>query len=129
MGLWTVKIGSLEGLLLLPLLVIFRCVLCRKRLAGKKDVMDASGVALILIIDQHDGRRARSAFVAVIECLFEDGRVQTASRVMVMMIDKNVGVGENMDLVGKILEALLMRGHVEKAMGRIDLLNQKRAPA
>lgn len=78
---------------------------------------------------QHDGRRARSAFVAVIECLFEDGRVQTASRVMVMMIDKNVGVGENMDLVGKILEALLMRGHVEKAMGRIDLLNQKRAPA
>lgn len=29
---------------------------------------------------------------------------------------------ENMDLVAKILEALLLRGHVEEALGRIDLL-------
>uniref|UniRef100_A0A1J3HA90 Pentatricopeptide repeat-containing protein n=1 Tax=Noccaea caerulescens TaxID=107243 RepID=A0A1J3HA90_NOCCA len=65
-----------------------------------------------------------SLFRSVIESLFEDGRVQTASRVMMIMIDKNVGVEENMDLVGKILEALLMRGHVEEALGRVDLLNQ-----
>ncbi|KAL1209995.1 Large ribosomal subunit protein [Cardamine amara subsp. amara] len=65
-----------------------------------------------------------SLFRSVIESLFEDGRVQTASRVMMIMIDKNVGVEDNMDLIAKILEALLMRGHVEEAIGRIDLLNQ-----
>lgn len=65
-----------------------------------------------------------SLFRSVIESLFEDGRVQTASRVMMIMIDKNVGIEDNMDLIAKILEALLMRGHVEEALGRIDLLNQ-----
>jgi len=62
-----------------------------------------------------------SLFRSVIESLFEDGRVQTASRVMMIMIDKNAGIEENMDLVAEILEALLMRGHVEEALGRIDL--------
>ncbi|CAE6034488.1 unnamed protein product [Arabidopsis arenosa] len=72
-----------------------------------------------------DGHVPDSAlFRSVIESLFEDGRVQTASRVMMIMIDKNVGIEENMDLIAKILEALLMRGHVEEALGRIDLLNQ-----
>ncbi|XP_010529884.1 PREDICTED: pentatricopeptide repeat-containing protein At2g37230 [Tarenaya hassleriana] len=65
-----------------------------------------------------------SLFRSVMDSLFEDGRVQTASRVMTVMIEKNVGVKENMELVAKILEALLMRGHVEEALGRIDLLTQ-----
>ncbi|KAJ8647982.1 hypothetical protein MRB53_001005 [Persea americana] len=32
------------------------------------------------------------------------------------------GVTENLDLAHKILEALLLRGHVEEALGRIDLV-------
>ncbi|KAJ8424249.1 hypothetical protein Cgig2_007175 [Carnegiea gigantea] len=36
------------------------------------------------------------------------------------MLEK--GVNENMDLAAKILEALLLRGHVEEALGRIELL-------
>ncbi|XXG40289.1 hypothetical protein AAC387_Pa01g1048 [Persea americana] len=39
---------------------------------------------------------------------------------MYSMIEK--GVTENLDLAHKILEALLLRGHVEEALGRIDLL-------
>lgn len=59
-------------------------------------------------------------FRVVMEGLFNDERVQTASRVMKIMLEK--GVNENMDLAAKILEALLMRGHVEEALGRIELL-------
>lgn len=73
--------------------------------------------------------------------LFEDGRVQTASRVMKIMIEKLIeehkdlisktdvkeiiiekGLKEHKDMVSKILEALLLRGHVEEALGRIDLM-------
>ncbi|XP_058109990.1 large ribosomal subunit protein mL102 (rPPR5) [Magnolia sinica] len=61
-----------------------------------------------------------SLFRSVMEGLFDDERVQTASRVMNSMIEK--GVKENMDMVYKILEALLLRGHVEEALSRIDLL-------
>ncbi|CAF2070157.1 unnamed protein product [Brassica oleracea] len=53
---------------------------------------------------------------------------QTTSGVMIM-IDKNAGIEENMDLVAEILEALVMRGHVEEALGTIDLLNQNRHTA
>lgn len=56
------------------------------------------------------------------ESLFEDGRVQTASRVMKTMVEKDVK--EHMDLVAKILEALFLRGHVEEALGRSELLMQ-----
>lgn len=65
-----------------------------------------------------------SLYRSVMESLFEDGRVQTASRVMKNMVEKGVekGVKKNMDLVSKILEALFIRGHVEEALGRIDLL-------
>ncbi|CAA6666440.1 unnamed protein product [Spirodela intermedia] len=49
-----------------------------------------------------------SLFRSVMEALFEDGRVQTASRLMRSMIEK--GVRENLD------------GHVEEALGRINLL-------
>lgn len=59
-------------------------------------------------------------FRSVMVGLFDDGRVQTASRVMKTMIEK--GVKENMDMVQKILEALLMREHVEEALGRINLM-------
>ncbi|KAG6498413.1 pentatricopeptide repeat-containing protein At2g37230-like [Zingiber officinale] len=59
-------------------------------------------------------------FRSVMSALFEDGRVQTASRVMKSMIEK--GVKENMDLAHKILEALFMRGHIEEALGRINLM-------
>lgn len=59
-------------------------------------------------------------FREVMEGLFKDERVQTASRVMRTMLEK--GVNENMDLAAKILEALLLRGHVEEALGRIELL-------
>ncbi|XP_008807561.2 pentatricopeptide repeat-containing protein At2g37230 [Phoenix dactylifera] len=61
-----------------------------------------------------------SLFRSVMVGLFDDGRVQTASRVMKSMIEK--GVKENRDVVHKILEALLMRGHVEEALGRINLM-------
>ncbi|CAN7124423.1 unnamed protein product [Brassica rapa subsp. narinosa] len=53
---------------------------------------------------------------------------QTTSGVMIM-IDKNAGIEENMDLVAEILEALMMRGHVEEVLGPIDLLNQNRHTA
>nr|XP_010906524.2 pentatricopeptide repeat-containing protein At2g37230 [Elaeis guineensis] len=62
-----------------------------------------------------------SLFRSVMVGLFDDGRVQTASRVMKSMIEKGVKE-ENMDMVHKILEALLMRGHVEEALGRINLM-------
>ncbi|XP_011624278.1 pentatricopeptide repeat-containing protein At2g37230 isoform X3 [Amborella trichopoda] len=64
-----------------------------------------------------------SLFRSVMDSLFSDGRVQTASRVMYTMLDKDVL--ENLDLVAKILEALLLRGHVEEALGRIDLMLRK----
>ncbi|KAE8727870.1 hypothetical protein F3Y22_tig00005292pilonHSYRG00011 [Hibiscus syriacus] len=70
-----------------------------------------------------DGHLPESGiFKSVMESLFEDGRIQTASRVMKSMMEK--GVKEHMDLVFKIVEALLMRGHVEEALGRIELLMQ-----
>lgn len=59
-------------------------------------------------------------FRSVMVALFDDGRVQTASRVMKIMIDK--GVKENLDIAQKILEALFIRGHVEEAIGRINLM-------
>jgi pentatricopeptide repeat protein len=59
-------------------------------------------------------------FKSVMEALFNDGRVQTASRVMKSMIEK--GVTENMDMAHKILEALFMRGHVEEGIGRVNLM-------
>lgn len=40
-----------------------------------------------------------------------------------IMIDKNVGIEENMDLVVEILEVLMMRGYVEEVLGFIDFLN------
>ncbi|KAI4978756.1 hypothetical protein ZWY2020_015509 [Hordeum vulgare] len=55
-------------------------------------------------------------FQSVMAALFNDGRVQTASRVMKSMIEK--GITENMDMANKIVEALFMRGHVEEAIGR-----------
>ncbi|KAA8518744.1 hypothetical protein F0562_016482 [Nyssa sinensis] len=51
-----------------------------------------------------------------------DSMIEQASRVMKSMVEK--GAKENMDLVAKILEALFMRGHVEEALGRIELLMQ-----
>lgn len=65
-----------------------------------------------------------STYRSVMESLFEDGRIQTASRVMKTMLDKGVKEEQHMDLFGKILEALLMRGHVEEALGRIELMMQ-----
>lgn len=59
-------------------------------------------------------------FKSVMVALFDDGRVQTASRVMRSMIEK--GVTENMDMAHKILEALFMRGHVDEAIGRVNLM-------
>ncbi|MQL99769.1 hypothetical protein Taro_032497 [Colocasia esculenta] len=61
-----------------------------------------------------------SLFRSVMEALFDDDRVQTASRLMKSMIE--MGITENLDLVHRILEALLVRGHVEEALGRINLL-------
>lgn len=60
-------------------------------------------------------------FRSVMVALFDDGRVQTASRVMKMMIEKGV-MEDNMDMAQKILEALLMRGHIGEAIGRINLM-------
>ncbi|KAH9763567.1 pentatricopeptide repeat-containing protein [Citrus sinensis] len=54
---------------------------------------------------------ASSLWKSVMESLFENGRVQTASKVMKSRVER-------------ILEALLMRGHVEEALGLIDLLTQ-----
>jgi pentatricopeptide repeat protein len=59
-------------------------------------------------------------FQSVMAALFNDGRVQTASRVMKTMIEK--GVTENMDMAHKIVEALFMRGHVDEAIGRVNLM-------
>ncbi|KAM3317574.1 hypothetical protein ACQJBY_035339 [Aegilops geniculata] len=59
-------------------------------------------------------------FQSVMVALFNDGRVQTASRVMKSMIEK--GITENMDMANKIVEALFMRGHVEEAIGRVNLM-------
>ncbi|CAI9783181.1 unnamed protein product [Fraxinus pennsylvanica] len=61
-----------------------------------------------------------SLYRSVMESLFEDGRIQTASRVMKTMLEK--GLKDHEELIAKILEDLLMRGHVEEAIGRIDLL-------
>ncbi|KAL6629313.1 hypothetical protein ACP70R_029078 [Stipagrostis hirtigluma subsp. patula] len=59
-------------------------------------------------------------FKSVMVALLNDGRIQTASRVMKSMINKKVT--ENMDIAHKILEALFMRGHVEEAIGRVNLM-------
>ncbi|XP_044414546.1 pentatricopeptide repeat-containing protein At2g37230-like [Triticum aestivum] len=59
-------------------------------------------------------------FQSVMAALFNDGRVQTASRVMKSMIEK--GITENMDMAHKIVEALFMRCHVEEAIGRVNLM-------
>ncbi|CAD6252207.1 unnamed protein product [Miscanthus lutarioriparius] len=69
---------------------------------------------------QHGHLPSPALFKSVTEALFNDGRVQTASRVMKSMIEK--GVTENMDVAHKILEALFMRGHVEEAIGRVNLM-------
>ncbi|CAN6247519.1 unnamed protein product [Urochloa humidicola] len=69
---------------------------------------------------QHGHLPSAALFKSVMEALFNDGRVQTASRVMKSMIEK--GVTENMDVAHKILEALFMRGHVEEAIGRVNLM-------
>ncbi|XP_020599465.1 pentatricopeptide repeat-containing protein At2g37230, partial [Phalaenopsis equestris] len=59
-------------------------------------------------------------FRSVMVALFDDGRIQTASRVMKIMIEKEVK--ENQDIAQKIIEALLIRGHIEEAIGRINLM-------
>ncbi|PKA53043.1 Pentatricopeptide repeat-containing protein [Apostasia shenzhenica] len=59
-------------------------------------------------------------FRSVMAALVDDDRVQTASRVAKTMVEK--GVKENADVIQKILEGLLVRGHVEEAIGRIDLM-------
>lgn len=56
----------------------------------------------------------------VIESLFEDVRVQHARGVMKTMIAQ--GLKDHIDLVERIMVALLMRGHLQEAMGWIDLL-------
>ena len=62
-------------------------------------------------------------FKSVMEALLRDGRIQTASRLMRSMVERGVHLGENLvDLAQEILEALLVRGHVEEAIGRIELL-------
>ncbi|KNA18800.1 hypothetical protein SOVF_067460 [Spinacia oleracea] len=86
----------------------------------KSEPADAKIVLDSMIANDHLPDSA--VFRAVMEGLYNAERVQTASRVMKVMLEK--GVTENMDLSAKILEALFMRGHVEEALGRIELLMQ-----
>lgn len=61
-----------------------------------------------------------SIFRSVIDGLYSDGRFQTASRVMKSMLEKDIK--ENLDLIPKILETLLDRGHVEEVFDRLELM-------
>lgn len=61
-----------------------------------------------------------STFRLVIDGLYSDGRFQTASRVMKSMLEKDIK--ENFDLIPKILETLLDRGHVEEVFDRLELM-------
>lgn len=61
-----------------------------------------------------------STFRSVIDVLYSDGRFQTASRVMKCMLEKDIK--ENFDLIPKILETLLDRGHVEEVFDRLELM-------
>ncbi|KAJ9181573.1 hypothetical protein P3X46_009690 [Hevea brasiliensis] len=82
--------------------------------------------AYILLIKSYLRKVKPADAKTALDAILEDGHVpdssvvQTASRVMKSMVDK--GVKENMDLVAKIFEASLMRGHVKEALGRIELL-------
>ncbi|EPS72095.1 hypothetical protein M569_02663, partial [Genlisea aurea] len=63
-----------------------------------------------------------SLYGSVMESLFDDGRVQTASRVMKTMLEKNAATADHAGLFGKITESLFVRGHVEEALGRVEML-------
>ncbi|XBH54188.1 large ribosomal subunit protein mL102 (rPPR5) [Aegilops tauschii subsp. strangulata] len=84
----------------------------------KNEPADAKTALDSMMVHGHLPRPA--LFQSVMVSLFNDGRVQTASRVMKSMIEK--GVTENMDMAHMILEALFMRGHVEEAIGRVNLM-------
>ncbi|CAN4098115.1 unnamed protein product [Withania somnifera] len=96
--------------------IAFNNLVCGHSREGVPD----SAFELLKIIGRRKVLSDGISHKSVMESLMGDGRVQTASRVMKIMLKK--GVKEHMDLISTILEALLMRGHVEEALGRIELL-------
>lgn len=109
-------------------------IMLRRKIASEKSAFDSlvqsyltkkdSGEAKVVLDSMIENGHLPDSplYRSVMESLFEDGRVQTASRVMKIMLEK--GVTDHHDLIFKILEALFMRGHVEEALGRIELMMQ-----
>lgn len=64
-----------------------------------------------------------STFHMLIDSLFRNGRVQAASRVMKIMLEKDVR--QDIDISTKVLIALICQGLVEEAFERIELLYEK----
>ncbi|KMZ65236.1 putative Pentatricopeptide repeat-containing protein [Zostera marina] len=97
-------------------------VMLVESLLKKGDPAEAKTVLDSMI--EHGHTPNSSLFLSVMSKLFDDGRVQTASRVMKLMVEKGLA-SKSIDMVDKILESLFMRGHIEEAIGRVNLLMEK----
>ncbi|KAL3578048.1 hypothetical protein D5086_019552 [Populus alba] len=104
----------------------FNNLICGHAKEGTPD----SAFEILKIMGRKGIPRDADAYRLLIESYLRKGEPADAKTALDSMIedghlpDSSVfrGVKENMDLVAKILEALLMRGHEEEALGRIDLL-------